>query len=71
MLGLIWSVEPILPPSLIDILAQGEDLEKEKVYRNNSKAEVEEEMEIRDRILMISFPMMKMKVLIINNMRHR
>ena len=59
MLGLIWSDEPVLPPSLTDILAQGEDLEKETVYRNNSNSVVEEdgyyeldeeEMEIHDKL---------------------
>ena len=54
----IWSVGPILPPSLIKILAQRDELEKEKFYRNNNSETMveedgdydrdEEEMEIQE-----------------------
>lgn len=39
----IWSVGPVLPPSLIEILAQREESEKEKLYRNNNSETVVEE----------------------------
>ena len=39
----IWTVRPILSPSLTDILAQREESEMEEVYRNNSNSGVEED----------------------------
>ena len=39
----IWTVGPILPPCLIDILAQKEDLDTESANRNNSTSGIEDD----------------------------